>query len=535
MKPVRIIAIAVLACHMMASPAQAQRANTSAPAEYPPSSFNGLQYVDSRGCVYIRAGLSGAVNWVPRMNRAREQICNAQPTYAKGQVPVDQSRPTRAAAPEILVPKGEPVQTAAAASVAAQPRPAAQTQARVPAAAPTRTQAAPRPAAAAKPAPVRVLRPASTAPAARPAAQTGNRPIGRQPMPTIAGSLPDPTVPMQRNRVAAADARTGATAAPPVYRATRTMAPAPAAAQVQQMARVSAVSVRNEGCRWASDISAQYMRGPGVRCGPQKDTMTRMSRVLPQGAIYAPQARATGAILPARLAEARQGSGPMIITSRTRIAPRHVWAMQQQVADLGPTPKGYRQVWEDDRLNPYRAHQTLEGKRMMDLRWTRDLPRRLIDVTTGADVTAFYPDMVYPQTMPQAGGSYMSTRGSASAAPAQGRLAEVQRELGMSSAPRRMSGVISTRSAPRSLPAGASSRAVLVGVTHRYVQVGVFGSDAQAQAAAARLKRAGLTLRVRPTQNGNVVLAGPYGTHQQLGNALYAVRQSGYPGAFTRK
>lgn len=529
MKPVRIFAIAVLACQLMSGAAQAQRATTSAPAEFPPSSFNGLQYVDSRGCIYIRAGLSGAVNWVPRMNRAREHICNAQPTYAKGQVPVDQSRQSRAAAPEVLVPKAEPVQTAAAG----QARSAV--QAPVSAAAATRTQAAPKPAAAPRPAPVQILRPASAAPVAKtPGGQTGSRAMGRQPMRTIAGSLPDPTVPKQRNRVAGAEARTAAMAAPPVYRATRVLAPAPAVVQARHTARVSGASAREQGCRWASDISAQYMRGAGVRCGPQKDTMARMARALPQIAVHAPQARATGVILPARLAEARQGSGPLIITSRTRIAPRHVWAMQRQVADLGPIPEGYRPVWEDDRLNPKRAHQTLEGKRMMELRWTRDLPRRLIDITTGTDVTVFFPDMIYPQTMPVPGRVITSTRGSTRAAPAQGRLAEVQQELGMTTAPRRASGVISTRSAPPSMPAGASPRAVLVGVSHKFVQVGVFGRSAQAQAAAARLGRAGLALQIKTLPSGTVVLAGPYGSAQHLGNALYAVRQAGYPAAFTR-
>ena len=52
------------------------------PAEFPPSSFSGNQFVDSNGCAFIRAGIGGNVNWVPRVNRRRVQLCNFQPTFA---------------------------------------------------------------------------------------------------------------------------------------------------------------------------------------------------------------------------------------------------------------------------------------------------------------------------------------------------------------------------------------------------------------------------------------------------------------------
>lgn len=49
------------------------------PAEAPPAGFQGQQYVDSRGCVFMRAGLGGQISWVARIGRDRRPICNDVP------------------------------------------------------------------------------------------------------------------------------------------------------------------------------------------------------------------------------------------------------------------------------------------------------------------------------------------------------------------------------------------------------------------------------------------------------------------------
>lgn len=462
MKIVRVLSAAVLVGHVSIGVAGAQSLRTETPAEFPPSTYSSSQYVDSRGCVYIRAGIDGNVTWVPRMTSGRQHICNAQPTnVARAPAPAPAQGAQRQAAADTAVVLPPPGDVAPAAAQAPKPRPSAS-----------------------RPTPARVAAPAPRQAANQVAQPVRIAPPQQRRVATVPGVV-RPAAPQTRQ------------IAVPAQKVTTARAPA--------VRRVAAP----QGCRWASAQSARYMRGEGVRCGPQA---------------VSPVSGLPRDVAPQRMVRVGTDTGgTTAITPTTRIVPLHVAKMQAQAAEVGSVPPGYRLAWEDDRLNPRRAHQTLAGKRQMDLRWTRDLPRRLIDVSSGLDVTAFNPDIVYPytsleqqQTVLRKPRGYLSTQDRAQA-----------------SKP-----TVSTRSGPRAVKP-AKGEAVKVAVSHRYVQVGRYGSDAEAGRDAARLGRVGLSVRMGTLHSGGgtarVLLAGPYTTSQALGNALHAARRAGFGDAFTRR
>ena len=59
-------------------------AHGSGPAGLPPAGFEGRQFVDSKGCIYVRASYGGKVVWVPRLAPDRQPMCGFSPTFAKG-------------------------------------------------------------------------------------------------------------------------------------------------------------------------------------------------------------------------------------------------------------------------------------------------------------------------------------------------------------------------------------------------------------------------------------------------------------------
>jgi cell division septation protein DedD len=100
----------------LAGAAHSASLEISGPADLPPAGFSGRQFVDSAGCVFVRAGNGGTVSWVARVDRNRKQLCGYQPSF-----------PTQAPATAVAVTPAAPASVAppAAVSTPAAARPTA--------------------------------------------------------------------------------------------------------------------------------------------------------------------------------------------------------------------------------------------------------------------------------------------------------------------------------------------------------------------------------------------------------------------------
>lgn len=134
------IALGVIAAVATMGHAQTNGLN---PAELPPAGFEGREYVDSRGCVFLRSTFGGEVTWVPRYGPDRQPVCNGAPSADVVAAPVAEPSTPEEPVAEATAPE-EPEAEAPRAESRIAPVPVPQSRAAAPVRqTPARTQRRP--------------------------------------------------------------------------------------------------------------------------------------------------------------------------------------------------------------------------------------------------------------------------------------------------------------------------------------------------------------------------------------------------------
>ena len=453
------------------------------PAEFPPASYKGNQYVDSKGCVYIRAGISGNVTWVPRGTRDRRLVCGFKPSLEASDTAVAEAPSAGSSLTRPTVVPQAPAQDAQTNTARLPTRPS------------TSVAQSPVPQVEAVTAPKVAQNGTSSA-----ASATTPLPVNRQ-SPNVVSVQPstnsDVVRPVTKSGTLKASPGVETVAQKPTVAQTKTATKTKTTfARPKVVAPRKVTMAQAEAICGASKVSAPYINSDGkrvVRCGPQKEApVTVKSRRLVK--------------IPATAA---------IPVSRKPIS-------DQQIAQFA-IPKGYVSIWDDDRLNPFRGPQTAQGLAQMRLVWTDEVPRRLIDQTSGQDVTALNPKLRYPYTDFATQLNDQKT---------------VKTRASKSSSER-----VSTKSVPvktvrsKKILKDAAAR-TSVRAAKPFLQVGMYGVPANAQRAAKRLQSVGLPARVKSVKrNGKsvqIVFTGPFRVGDDV-KALARAKKVGFHAAYLRR
>ena len=363
----KVLSQAMLASVLLASAASAQSlSQLGGPANLPPPGFTGQQFVDSRGCVFMKAGFGSNVTWVARVSRDYRPLCGFPPSF------------------------GQAVIAAVEAAMAPDP------------------EAGPPPSEPATP-PVQVATVAPEAPqAAAPSPQvTTQRPQG--------GFLAMLFGPQTRR---AAQTRPAAQAAP-IIPAMPVQVAAPAAPTAPPAQQLATAPLGDEAARIQCFTQAPRLERVLLRSGGTALVCTRGDGTLTG---WRPPRFPQGAGVGAALGQPALSDG--VMAGATMLGAPTSSNARTAAANAVPTPpKGYRLAWTDDRLNPLRGQGTAQGQAQQDQVWTRDIPAVLVAQTPQAQAPAArqpaaqvtVSTMSAPATeaaQPQAGGTHYVQVGS---------------------------------------------------------------------------------------------------------------------------
>jgi len=391
--------------------------SSGGPAEVPPASYSATQYVDSKGCVYIRSGYGGNVTWVPRVTRSRQLVCGQSPSAVAGS-----SRPS-------------------------------------------------------------AVKPRATRVATTPA-RTATTPARTAPAQTQVASAP------QKPRKTFNWFWFGT----PAKANTRTVAPAPTQ-------RVVASAPTTTRVVTTEPLVTRRRGSYTIRTVPQ-------------------------AVHPADYANGRLGRAT---------------GQAVQVARAAPViPAGYKSLLTNDQIASNRGNASARGQAQMDLIWTQTMPRRLIDVTTGRDVTAQLPQIRYPYTTTVSSRAYMPSSATVyaprkkvptndAASPSNMEQAALEEAL------RGIQDVSAAVTDPVVQPKPVAQPAMVI-ASGQFVQVATFGVPANAERTLAKFGATGLPTQSRPLNRSgrsyDIVLLGPFTDATALKAALSQARNAGFSDAF---